>query len=97
MKRWLGLALLGLCAGLASACRREHIGPPPSAPTLVRATDAMPADLDLVVRLDLRKIRDTLGGPAMTALSQQAVQGMRGADRGTDARHRQVGVAAVVP
>lgn len=84
MTRALGLALLGLCAWLGSACRSEHIGPPPSAPTLVRATDAMPADLDLVVRLDLRKIRDTLGGPTMTALSQQAVQGMSGADRGTD-------------
>lgn len=85
MTRRVGLALLGLCAGLGSACGAERIGPPPNAPTLVRASDAMPADLDLVVRLDLRKIRDTLGGPAMTALSQQAVQGMRGADRGTDA------------
>ncbi|HYP98303.1 MAG TPA: hypothetical protein VER96_06490 [Polyangiaceae bacterium] len=85
MTRTRGLAVLGLCALLGSGCRSEHIGPPPSAPSLVRASDAMPADLDLVVRLDLRKIRDTLGGPAMTALSQQAVQGMRGADHGTDA------------
>jgi hypothetical protein len=83
MTRALGLALLGLVL-LGTACTKERIGPPPDAPSLVRATDAMPADLDLVVRLDLRKIRDTLGGPAMTALSQQAVQGMRGADRGTD-------------
>jgi hypothetical protein len=85
MTRARGLALLGLCAWLGLACRSERVGPPPSAPTLVRASDAMPADLDLVVRLDLHKIRDTLGGPAMTALSQQAVQGMRGSDRGTDA------------
>lgn len=70
---------------LGVACRSEQIGPPPSAPALVRASDAIPADLDLVLRLDLRKIRETLGGPAMTALSQQAVQGMRGADHGTDA------------
>jgi len=76
---------LALCALLAVACRTERVGPPPNAPSLVRASDAMPADLDLVIRLDLRKIRDTLGGPAMTALSQQAVKAMRGADRGTDA------------
>jgi hypothetical protein len=85
MTRALGVALLGLCAWLAPACHSERIGAPPSAPSLARPSDAMPADLDLVVRLDLRKIRDTLGGPAMTALSQQAVQSLRGADRGTDA------------
>ncbi len=38
-----------------------------------------------MVRLDLHKIRDTLGGPAMTAISEQAVQRLRGVDRGTDA------------
>ena len=85
VKRAKALVLVGLCALLGSACHSERIGPPPNAPTLVRASDAMPADLDLVVRLDLRKIRDALGGPAMTALSRQAVQGLRGADRATDA------------
>jgi hypothetical protein len=45
----------------------------------------MPADLDLVVRLDLRRIRDTLGAPAMTAISEQAVHGLHGEDRATDA------------
>jgi hypothetical protein len=79
------LAWLGLSALLGTACHDERIGPPPNAPSLVRASDAMPADLDVVVRLDLRKIRDSLGGPAMTALSRQAVQGLRGADRATDA------------
>jgi len=76
---------IGFCGLLACACHAERVGPPPNAPSLVRASDAMPADLDLVLRLDLRKIRDTLGGPTMSALSQQAVQGMRGADRATDA------------
>ncbi len=38
-----------------------------------------------MLRLDLRKIRDTLGGPAMTAISEQAVRGLRGSDRATDA------------
>ncbi|HEY3254532.1 MAG TPA: hypothetical protein VGJ91_11305 [Polyangiaceae bacterium] len=78
--RWL----LGLGALLGAGCHPSRIGPPPDAPRLVHAADAMPADLDLVLRLDLRKIRDSLGGPAMTAISEQAVQRVRGADRGTD-------------
>jgi hypothetical protein len=45
----------------------------------------MPEDLDLVVRLDLRRIRDSLGAPAMNALGKQAVQNLNGVDRGTDA------------
>jgi hypothetical protein len=77
--------LLCLAALPSSACSSSKIGPPPSAPSLLRAADAMPADLDLVLRLDLRKIRETLGAPALTAISEQAVRGMRGADRGTDA------------
>jgi hypothetical protein len=52
---------------------------------MVRALDAMPADLDLVVRLDLHRIRDTLGAPAMAAISEQAVRGLHGADSATDA------------
>jgi len=78
----LWLLWLGALPGLG--CQANRIGPPPSAPSLVRASDAMPADLDLVLRLDLLKIRDALGGAAMSAISQQAVQGLRGSDRGTD-------------
>jgi hypothetical protein len=82
--RWsLGFLCLGTLA--SAACQSQRIAAPPSAPNIARALDAMPADLDLVVRLDLRKIRETLGGTAMTALSEQAVHGLRGADRGTDA------------
>jgi hypothetical protein len=44
----------------------------------------MPADLDVVLRVDLKRIRDTLGGPAMTALSEQALHGLHGADHATD-------------
>ena len=83
---WL-TALLGLCALPGWACHEQQVGPPASAPGpgMLHASDAMPADLDLVLRLDLRKIRETLGGPAMTAISEQALRGLRGADRGTDA------------
>jgi len=45
----------------------------------------MPADLDLVVRLDLHKIRDTLGAPAMAVISEEAVHRLHGADSATDA------------
>ncbi|MEO8901628.1 MAG: hypothetical protein ABI488_07680 [Polyangiaceae bacterium] len=44
----------------------------------------MPADLDVVLRVDLKRIRDTLGGPALAALSEQALHGQRGEDHATD-------------
>jgi hypothetical protein len=86
-RAWGRNALCCLWLGALSAlsCQPSRIGPPPDAPRLSHAAQAIPADLDLVLRLDLRKIRDALGGPAMTALSEQAVQRVRGADRGTDA------------
>ena len=85
MKCAISRAVLGACCALtALACQPRRIGPPPNAPSVVRPLDAMPADLDLVVRLDLRRIRETLGELAMTAISEQAVHGLRGADKGTD-------------
>jgi len=77
-RRVLGLSLL-----LAS-CRSPHIGPPPDAPHIARPLSAMPADLDLVLRVDLERIRTTLGAPAMAAISEQALRGLHGADRATD-------------
>lgn len=68
----------------ASACSPRPIGPPPDAPIAVRPLDAMPADLDLVLRLDLHKMRETLGATAMTAINERAVSGLRGADSATD-------------
>jgi hypothetical protein len=78
-------SIAGLCLLFGSACSSQHIGPPPEAPRLTRALSAMPADLDVVVRVDLKRIRGTLGAPAMDALSEQALKGMRGADHATDA------------
>jgi hypothetical protein len=78
-----GLALGG--ALLFAACHSPRVGPPPEAPSVARPMAAMPADLDLVVRLDLKRIRDTLGAPAMSAISEQAVHGLHGADSATDA------------
>ena len=83
-RSWGGL--LGvLYALLGSGCSAPHIGPPPNAPSVARPLDAMPADLDLVVRLDLRRIRETLGELTMLEISERAVHGLHGADSATDA------------
>jgi hypothetical protein len=49
------------CLALACASRRE-LGSPPSAPAIDEPALAIPADLDLVVRLDLARLRSLLGG-----------------------------------
>lgn len=84
MKRWLGACCGLLAALLLGACQRQHVGPPPDAPRLLRPFSAMPADLDCVVRLDLQRMRDTLGAPAMQAIGERAMLGLRGADSATD-------------
>ena len=79
-------SLIGvLCALSGSACHSRRLPPPPSAPSLAEPLRAMPADLDLVVRLDLRRMRTALGAPAMTALGERGLRGLSGADRATDA------------
>ncbi|HTA92479.1 MAG TPA: hypothetical protein VK745_23035 [Polyangiaceae bacterium] len=91
MKRRLGLAAARWAcdamffAALLGGCSRDHIGPPPAAPSVAQPLDAMPGDLDLVVRLDLHRIRDTLGAPAMANIAEQAVHSLHGADQATDA------------
>ena len=55
MKRAHLLALA--LSALACASRP----PPPPAPSLTSPADALPADLDLVVRVDLEKVRTALG------------------------------------
>ena len=78
---WRGVFGLSL---LLASCRSPHIGPPPAAPHVTRPLSAMPADLDLVLRVDLERIRTTLGAPATAAISEQALRGLHGADRATD-------------
>ena len=69
---------------VAAACGTQHVGPPPDAPRVTRPLSAMPADLDLVLRIDLQRIRSTLGVPAMAAISEQALHTLHGADSATD-------------
>jgi hypothetical protein len=62
------LALTSL-AGALVACGPERIPAPATpAPRLKGPNDAMPADLDVVVRVDLGQIRRTLGAEALGAL-----------------------------
>ena len=61
---------------LVTACSSHHIGPPPDAPRVTRPLSAM--------RVDLKRIRDTLGAPAMAAISEQALHGLHGTDSATD-------------
>ncbi len=78
------LCLSALAVLSALACSSPQIGPPPEAPRLTRALSAMPADLDVVLRVDLQRIRGTLGAPAMAALNEQALRSLHGSDRATD-------------
>jgi len=66
MKRALLLALAVSALGCASR------PPPPPAPSLTSPADAIPADLDLVVRVDLEKVRAALG-PTGTALMRRGM------------------------
>jgi hypothetical protein len=56
------------CLGLL-ACAQTRIGEPPRAPDANEPTDAIPADLDLVARLDLAKMRRSVGDPELDALA----------------------------
>lgn len=58
----LGALLLGGCA------QTERIAGPPEAPRLGQPSLAMPGDLDLVVRLDLGRLRDALGEDLQNAV-----------------------------
>jgi hypothetical protein len=55
---------------ISLSCGPKAVGPPPPAPILTRPIDAVPADLDVVVRIDLGRIRSALGPAVMERLGQ---------------------------
>jgi hypothetical protein len=75
-----GLAVC-FCAGLGGCAASRP--PPPSAPALSAPNDAIPPDLDLVVRVDLAKVRAALGPEGVAALRRGAASAA-GADTGGD-------------
>jgi hypothetical protein len=77
MKRRLHLAL-----ALAAAGCSGRPPPPPRAPALTTPADALPGDLDLVVRVDLEKVRAALG-PAGSELMRRGT-GALPTDPGTE-------------
>ncbi len=73
------LLVLATCAALAAsvgACGgAERVGPPPAAPRVTTPVQAIPADLDVVVRIDLAPIRSSLPAVAQTDLAAVALAG----------------------
>src|SRR6188768_591637 len=62
--------LLGLSA---AACGPKTPPPLPPAPAISSAAELIPADLDVVVRLDLARVKAALGELALTALAHQVL------------------------
>ena len=62
--------LLGLSA---VACGPRAAPALPPAPAVTSAIDFIPPDLDVVVRLDLARVKAALGDPALTALAHQVL------------------------
>jgi len=62
--------LLGLSA---AACGPRAVPPLPPAPVITSAAELIPADLDVVVRLDMARVKGALGDLALTAIANQAL------------------------
>jgi hypothetical protein len=77
--RWCTLLLVGSACALGS-CGPRSLPPPPPAPSLDRPQDAIPADLDVAVRLDLARMRDLLGLHTLQALRRRAPAGLIGSE-----------------
>jgi hypothetical protein len=64
----------GLLLGLsAAACGPKERPPLPPAPAIASAAELIPADLDVVIRLDLARVKAALGDLALTALAHQVL------------------------
>jgi hypothetical protein len=64
-------ALVAFAAVVYSGCAAD-LPPPPRAPQLSTPGDALPADLDCVVRIDLSRVRSALGPMALAGLRRGA-------------------------
>jgi hypothetical protein len=78
-RRGLGVTLCALvCAAASSSCAASR-APPPRAPVISVPADAVPSDLDLVVRVDLGKVRAALGPEGVAALRRNGGGALGGA------------------
>jgi hypothetical protein len=71
--------LLALSA-LGVACGPKPLSAPPSAPAVVSAADLIPADLDVVVRFDLGRVKAALGATVLAALSREVLSAAGGSE-----------------
>ncbi len=63
-----------LLLGLSTvACGPKPLPPLPPAPSIASAAELIPPDLDLVVRLDLARVKAALGVTALAALSREVL------------------------
>lgn len=74
--------LLGAFVGALGACEPKRVESPPRAPLVLYARDLVPADLDVVVRFDLGRVRATLGAASLAVLARQVLRaaGAEGGD-----------------
>jgi hypothetical protein len=72
-------ALLSGLLALAG-CGPRRLSPPPSAPRVSTAAELVPADLDVVARLDLARMKAALGGLTSELLSRDVLSRAAGDD-----------------
>lgn len=77
-------ALLAIAAAVLLGCGPKSLAAPPSAPAVTSASDVLPADLDVVLRFDLGRVKAALGATVLSALSRE-VLAATGAAEHTDA------------
>jgi hypothetical protein len=93
-RRRLALGFAALALALGCSAQREIESPPP-APKLAEPAASIPADLDLVVRLDLKRLRGVLGIAATPLLEELGRQAPSDApDRATAELGRKLFLAA---
>lgn len=80
MRRVRGLLALVLALSACSAAAPA----PPAAPAIGGPVDAVPPDLDVVVRVDVAGVRDAIGSTAFALLSARAKQSAAGMDPGSE-------------
>lgn len=73
-------ALLLGSGALLAGCGPKPRPAPPSAPAVAGAADWIPPDLDVVLRMDLAKVKSALGGVALSALSREVLSRGGGGD-----------------
>jgi hypothetical protein len=69
---------------LAVAACASQASRPRAAPAVTAPADAVPADLDVVVRIDVAGVRDAIGSTAFALLSARAKQSAAGMDPGSE-------------